>query len=149
MTRRRRTIVRTFAILAALALWFVVSVPWGMPITQLAVFVAPGALLGLGASWTAYAGDRTRWTWYVARRHAAVGAMFLPPILAFLVALDGNTRPPRLLAGFVRAAWLALLVGAAFAVADAMFPIRSKRRREKMRRELQQSLSEPAPAELP
>jgi hypothetical protein len=46
-----------------------------------------------------------------------LGAVTLPPLLAFVVALDGNARPQRLLVGFVYAAWLALIGGAAVALA--------------------------------
>jgi len=102
---------------ALLALWLLSTEPWGLGVLQLVVFTAPGALLGLGAGWMAHATARTAWTWQHSARSAARGATILPPILAFVVALDGNDRPPHLLEGFVRAAWLALAIGGAVAVA--------------------------------
>jgi hypothetical protein len=85
--------------------------PWGLGVYQLLVFTAPGALLGMGAAWAAHAFSQSEWTWRHARHAAVVGAVALPPLLAFFVALDGNLRPERLLIGFVFAAWLALLGG--------------------------------------
>ena len=83
------------------------------------MFVAPGALLGLGAGWAAHGFTQPTWTWQRARRSAVLGGLLLPPALAFLVALDGNARPQRLLVGFVYAAWVALIGGAAVALAHA------------------------------
>ena len=103
-------------ILGALALsasvWLLSTEPWGLGVFQLVMFTAPGALLGLGATWMAHMFSRRSWTWQSARRGAVIGATTLPPLLAFLVALDGNARPPALLAGFVYAAWIALFGGA-------------------------------------
>jgi hypothetical protein len=96
----------------AAAVWLVSTEPWGLSVFQLFVFTAPGALLGLGASWMAHMWSRNAWTWRSAHRGAIVGATALPPLLAFLVALVGNTQPRALLAGFVYAAWIALLGGA-------------------------------------
>jgi len=115
---RRRIASATLMVVVAF-LWFIVTVPWGMPLTQLVVFLAPGALIGLGTSWAAFAFDHHGWNWKLARRHALLGALLLPPVLAFLVALDGNTRPPRLLAGFVRTAWLAFAMGVVIGVVRA------------------------------
>jgi len=65
----------------------------------------------------ANASNKRSWTWKRARRAAVVGAVTLPPVLAFVVALDGNARPQRLLVGFVYAAWIALIGEAAVALA--------------------------------
>lgn len=100
-----------------LALWLLSSEPWGLGVLQLVVFTAPGALLGLGAGFMAHATAKETWTWRHAATAAARGAVILPPMLAFVVALDGNDRPPHLLEGFVRAAWLAFAVGGAASVA--------------------------------
>jgi hypothetical protein len=97
---------------AVTAVWLVATEPWGLGVYQLLMFTAPGALLGLGTSWMAHAARREEWTWTVARRSAIRGATILPPVLAFIVALDGNARPQRLLVGFVYAAWVALIAGA-------------------------------------
>ncbi len=105
---------------ASLGLWLVATEPWGMRAYQLLLFTAPGALLGLGASWMAYASIPHLYNWRIARNGAIAGALLLPPVLAFLVALDGNARPQRLLSGFIRAAWLALLGGMALASARSL-----------------------------
>lgn len=105
---------------AAVGLWLVATEPWGMRAYQLTLFTAPGALLGLGASWMAYAATPHLYNWRIARNGAIAGALLLPPLLAFLVALDGNARPHRLLSGFIRAAWLSLLGGMAVAGARSL-----------------------------
>ena len=98
------------------SIWLVSSEPWGLGVEQLLMFTAPGALLGLGAAWAAHGAAQRQWTWKSARRAAAIGAVTLPPVLAFVVAWDGNARPQRLLVGFVYAAWLALIGGGAIAL---------------------------------
>jgi peptidoglycan/LPS O-acetylase OafA/YrhL len=117
MSRRSRNAVRIVISLAAIAsVWLVSSEPWGLGVEQLLMFAAPGALLGLGASWAAHASTQRQWTWKSSRRAALVGAIALPPVLAFVVAWDGNARPQRLLVGFVYAAWLVLIAGGVFAL---------------------------------
>ena len=101
------------------SVWLLSTEPWGLGAYQLLMFVAPGALLGLGAGWAAHGFTQPTWTWQRARRSAVLGGLLLPPALAFLVALDGNARPQRLLVGFVYAAWVALIGGAAVALAHA------------------------------
>ena len=116
-SRLSRRTVRGLVFAAALAsVWLLSTEPWGLGAYQLLMFTAPGALLGLGAAWMAHASTQTAWTWRTARRGAVIGAATLPPALAFVVALDGNARPQRLLVGFVYAAWIALVGGAAFAL---------------------------------
>jgi hypothetical protein len=134
--RRGLTIAAGVAIIA---IWALASEPWGLAFYQLVVFTAPGALLGLGATWMAYASAQSAFTWRVARNGALLGAVLLPPVLAFLVALDGNARPHRLLAGFIRAAWLALACGMAIAGARALRD-RSEERRQKVGAELERAL---------
>lgn len=112
MSRRSRNAVRTMIVLAVVAsVWLVSSEPWGLGVEQLLMFTAPGALLGLGAAWAAHGSSQRQWTWKSARRAALVGAVSLPPLLAFVVAWDGNARPQRLLVGFVYAAWAVLIGG--------------------------------------
>jgi hypothetical protein len=116
-SRLSRRTVRGLVLAAVLAsVWLLSTEPWGLGAYQLLMFTAPGALLGLGAAWMAHASTQTAWTWKSARRGAVIGAATLPPALAFVVALDGNARPQRLLVGFVYAAWVALVGGAAFAL---------------------------------
>jgi hypothetical protein len=83
------------------------------------MFMAPGALLGIGAAWAAHATTQSEWTWQTARRSAVIGAVVLPPLLALVVAIDGTARPQRLLVGFVYAAWVALIGGAGVALLRA------------------------------
>ena len=112
MSRRSRNAVRTMIILAGVAsVWLVSSEPWGLGVEQLLMFAAPGALLGLGAAWAAHGSSQGQWNWKGARRAALIGAVTLPPVLAFVVAWDGNARPQRLLVGFVYAAWAVLIGG--------------------------------------
>jgi hypothetical protein len=98
-----------------LSIWLLSSEPWGLGVLQLVVFTAPGALLGLGAGWMAHASAQATWDWKSARTAALLGAGTLPPVLAFLIALEGSARPHQLLVGFVHAAWVALAGGAAVA----------------------------------
>ena len=113
---------------AVVALWWLAAEPWGLAMYQLIFFMAPGALLGLGGGWMAYASRQRAWSWVKARNAALAGAALLPPVLAFLVALDGNARPQSLLAGFVRAAWISLCFGLTIAAAHALRE-RSEQRR--------------------
>src|SRR5690242_10735636 len=110
--RYRRSLQSLFVVAVAVSIWLLSTEPWGLGVFQLVMFSAPGALLGLGASWMAHLRSQRSWTWQSARRSAVIGATALPPLLAFLVAFDGNARPPALLAGFVYAAWIALVAGA-------------------------------------
>ena len=120
MSRHSRNLVRGVVALAALAsVWLISTEPWGLGAFQLLMFTAPGALLGLGAAWAAHAPRQTEWTWQRARRAAVIGGITLPPVLAFIVALDGTARPQRLLVGFVYAAWVALVGGAGVALIRA------------------------------
>src|SRR6476660_8294720 len=89
--RRSRVTARGLLLSAALAsIWLLSTEPWGLGAYQLLMFTAPGALLGLGAGWMAHASAQRTWTWKSARRAAVLGAVTLPPVLAFIVALDGN-----------------------------------------------------------
>jgi len=113
MIRRPRITVSALGVSAIIAaIWLLSTEPWGLGVFQLAVFTAPGTLLGLGAAWMAHAASKETWTWQSARRAAVIGGTTLPPLLAFLVAVDGNSHPQALLAGFVYAAWIAIGAGA-------------------------------------
>lgn len=117
MSQHSRHALRGLILVAAVtSVWLLSTEPWGLGFYQLLMFTAPGALLGLGGSWMAHATTQAQWTWRSARRAAVIGAATLPPVLAFIVALDGNAQPQRLLVGFVYAAWVALLGGAAAAL---------------------------------
>ena len=117
MSRRSRHLFRSLVFVALPAsVWLLSTEPWGLGAYELLMFTAPGALLGLGASWMAHTTNPASWSWRTARRAALTGAATLPPVLAFVVALDGNARPQQLLVGFVYGAWVALLGGAAVAL---------------------------------
>ena len=117
MSRRLRRSIQSLSLIAiVIAVWLLSTEPWGLGVFQLFMFTAPGALLGIGAAWMAHLRSPSSWTWVTARRAAVVGGCTLPPLLAFMVALDGNSRPPALLAGFVYAAWIALMGGAVAAL---------------------------------
>jgi hypothetical protein len=140
MTDRRTHRIRLDARLAlvvalSVALWLLASLPTGLALHQLVVFAAPGALLGLGASWAANASEPSRWTWQSGRWGVLWGALVLPPFIALLIALDGQARPHQLVIGFVRSAWLAFALGLAMAAARA---VRSEKRREQIRGRLEQ-----------
>jgi len=116
MPTRSQYGIRGLIVLAALlSIWLLSSEPWGLGVLQLVVFTAPGALLGLGAGWMAHATTRSTWDWERARSAALIGAGTLPPVLAFLIAVEGTARPQQLLVGFVHAAWIALAGGAVVA----------------------------------
>lgn len=139
--RRRRHAVRAairvaFAGAGILSIWLLSTEPFGLGMVQLFVFIGPGALLGLGTSWMANATKPRAWTWQRGRVAAIRGALILPPVLAFIVGLDGNDRPQHLLVGFVRTAWLAFIAGGAVAVSRLIRfrSIRARRRRASRRR---------------
>ena len=112
MTQRRiRNLPTLIAIAAAAGAWAFATVPWGVNLYELLVFTAPGAVLALGASWMGHATTRSTWTWKRASRAALAGAILVPPILAFLIALHGSGGPQTLVIGFVYLAWAALIGG--------------------------------------
>jgi hypothetical protein len=122
MSSRSHFTLRVALLVSAfMSVWLVSSEPWGLGVFQLVVFTAPGALLGLGAGWMAHASAPATWDWRRARRAALLGAVALPPALAFLIAVEGNARPQQLLVGFVYAAWIALAAGALVAVLRRAF----------------------------
>lgn len=151
MTRRARGVARRrrhafgHAIRVALAgagilsVWLLSTEPFGLGVLQLVVFMGPGALLGLAAGWMANATKPHAWTWQRGRTAAIRGALILPPVLAFIVGLDGNDRPQHLLVGFVRSAWLALVAGGAVAV-SRLIRLQSLRARRRRHRRVRQRL---------
>jgi hypothetical protein len=123
----RRRVLHGLALLGIAVLWFGASLPWGLPVWHILPFAAPSALVGLATGWMAHAATRKTWTWGASGRSAAVGALVLSPLLVFYVGIEGNLRPERLTAGFVRAAWMALGVGAAWSCALWLRRARSQR----------------------
>jgi hypothetical protein len=118
--RFRRAVVVAAASVLIAAMWWVASVPWGLPLLDVVPFVGPGALLGLGAGWAAQAATKWRWTWRTAARSAVVGGVVLAPIIVFAIGIEGNVRPERLVSAFVRGAWFALAFGALVAGVRAL-----------------------------
>lgn len=104
-------------IVALAVVWIGATEPWGLSVFELVLFVAPGALMGLAASWIAAALTPQRWHWRDGLNGATIGATVLPPIFAFLVALAGTWRPQHTLEALVLLAWLALAAGALAALA--------------------------------
>jgi hypothetical protein len=107
---------RVAGVLGVATLWYFVSEPWGLRVTELIPFAAPGALLAVGAAWIANSTTRANWTWNVARDAAIVGAALLPPILSISIAIAAP-QPERMLRSSVRAAWIALVGGGIWAAA--------------------------------
>ena len=104
--------------MVALTLWLVVAIPSGMDLTELFVFTAPAAALGVFMRWVSYAFARAQWNWTASLRAALVSVALLPPLLAALVTLAGLQRPEQLLTLFVLGAWIALALGLLAAALD-------------------------------
>jgi hypothetical protein len=115
---------RAAAVFGLMLLWWLASEPWGMAVWNILPFVAPGAMLGLAAGWAAHGASRRYWNWRAAQRSALFGALCLPPLLVFVVGIEGNLHPERLLSGFVRTAWIAFLLGGLWALADSLLGVR-------------------------
>jgi hypothetical protein len=94
--------------------------PW-----HLLPFVAPGALMGMGASWARRVASRDTWTWDTAWRAGFTGGLLGAPLISLYIALQGDLRPDRMLAAFVWLAWGALIIGAADAAIRALLTRRS------------------------
>lgn len=107
--RRRWRWVLLFAL--ALGFWMVIVIPSGIDITELFVFTAPAAALGVFLRFASCAFARSQWDWAMAMRAALVSVTLLPPLLAALVTLAGIQRPEQLLTLFVLGAWIALALG--------------------------------------
>lgn len=126
-SRARRLTARLAWALLVGALWLGVTEPWGLGVFELLAFLAPGALMGLAASWIAAALSPARWRWRDGLRGAALGAAFLPPVFAFMVALAGVGRPARTLEALVLFAWLALGAGASAGLAGFVWRLLRRR----------------------
>lgn len=95
----------------ALAFWMLIAIPSGMDLTELFVFTAPAAALGVFLRFVSCGFAREQWDWNMGLRAALVSVALLPPLLAALVTLAGLQRPEQLLTLFVLGAWIALAVG--------------------------------------
>ena len=94
-----------------IALWLVMVIPSGVDVSELVVFIAPAAALGIFMRWASCAFVPERWDWNTSFRAALVSIAVLPPLLAALVTIAGFQRPEQLLTLFVLGAWIALAVG--------------------------------------
>jgi hypothetical protein len=95
----------------ALGLWILIVVPSGIDITEVFVFSAPAAALGVFLRFASCAFAHSQWNWRMAFRAALVSVAIFPPLLAALVTLAGLQRPEQLLTLFVLGAWIALALG--------------------------------------
>ena len=131
----RRTLARRLMMaIVALVAWHLATVPWGMRMSQLIAFVAPGAVIGAGAGWAYAIADAPNLRWRTTSSGAVAGAMVLPPFLAVLIGLAGASHPSQLGTLFVMGAWLTLLVSAgAGAIKLLVRVLRSPDRRVLMR----------------
>ena len=75
------------------------------------MFVAPGAVLAIAASWMSRAFSRATWGWADGAKAALAGALFLPPVIAFGIALLAALNRGAIVVIFVFGAWLALGLG--------------------------------------
>jgi len=75
------------------------------------MFVAPGAVLAIAASWMSRLFSRATWDWADGGEAAVVGALFLPPVIAFGIALLAALNRGAIVVIFVFGAWLALGLG--------------------------------------
>lgn len=91
--------------------WFAASIPSGFHLLQIAMFIGPGIVLALAASWASHAAFPNRWNWYRGRHAALVGAVVFPPFVALFFAWAGTFGSTTLVALLVFSAWLAVLGG--------------------------------------
>lgn len=128
----------SYIVVIALAtvLWSIVIVPTGFSARELAAFVAPGAVLAVGARWASYLLRTEALTTKKLATAAFVGATILPPFIGFGIALLSAFNRSAVVAIFVLGAWAALaggfIVAAALSLRD---DLRAKRRAASARAE--------------
>jgi hypothetical protein len=103
------------AVIVICGLWYMATVPWAVSWSEVAPFIAPGALLGIGAGWISYATKPDRFTWQTGRNAAITGALLLPPLICVAFVIMG-ARPERVLSSIVRGSWIAFAGGALWGV---------------------------------
>lgn len=108
----RRTLGH-IAVLSAVAAveWLLAAVPARLGATDLVLFLAPAALIGIAFAWLASLGRSEDERWTRIARGALLAAMFLPPVLATSVAIAGTAGPAGILSLFVFGAWVTILLG--------------------------------------
>lgn len=91
--------------------WLAASLPSGFSIVQIAMFIGPGVVLAIAASWASHAASPRDWTWRHGLRAAAIGAGVFPPFVAAFFAWAGTFGPDVMVTLLVFSAWLAVLSG--------------------------------------
>jgi hypothetical protein len=107
----RRTIAYLVGGALGAGLWLAASVPLQRGPLELVAYLGPSAALGLLAGWASFAFARRRFTWRAGFHAVLIGAVFLPPVVAAMVASVGPWSPERQLLLFIVMPWAALLVG--------------------------------------
>jgi hypothetical protein len=92
----------------ATVLWWIAITPTGFGPQELVAFTAPGAVLALSAQWARYLLRRDALTRKKTATAAATGAMILPPIIAFGIAVLSAFNRAAIVVIFVLGAWTAL-----------------------------------------
>jgi hypothetical protein len=117
---------RVIATIIATVVWWFVITPPGFGAIQLVALTAPGAVLALAAQWARYALRFDELTRTKMAAAAAVGAMIMPPIIAFGIEILSTFDRAAIVGIFVLGAWAALggglLAGAIEALSNDFKP---------------------------
>jgi hypothetical protein len=105
----------------ATVLWWIAITPTGFGAPELVAFTAPGAVLALSAQWARYLFRRDELTRKTMATAAATGAMILPPIIAFGIAVLSAVNRAAIVVIFVLGAWTALGGGLLAGAFDALW----------------------------
>ncbi len=119
--------ISLFVLGAAVIAWLVCIVPTGLGVRELAMFMGPGAILWISLGAAVHMVRRRNVSWRSLIRWTLLGAVLLPPVLAFLVGVAGLDRPTELLTLFTVGPWFMLIVGA---VIGLLIELRREDRRE-------------------
>jgi hypothetical protein len=126
----RHRVIRVVLWLSLTAsLWLAASLPSGFGIAQIAMFIGPGIVLAIAASWASHAAFPRVWTWQHGARAAAIGAALFPPFVVLFFAWSGTFGPEVMMTLLVFSAWLAVLCGLMIALARLAMARRPRGRR--------------------
>lgn len=98
------------------AAWLVASRASGFGVVQIAMFVGPGVVLAIAASWASHSAFPRDWSWRHGLRAATIGAGAFPPFVALFFAWAGTFGSTVMVTLLVYSAWLAILCGALMAL---------------------------------
>ena len=113
----------------AIVLWWVAITPSGFGAQELVALTAPGAVLALAAQWARYVLRFDELTRKKMTAAAVVGAMIMPPVIAFGIAVLSAFNRTAIIVIFVLGAWAALGGGLLAGAIDALWTdFRPKRR---------------------